>query len=322
MELLKSFISVMAYASLGFSLASAYLKVNKLWKRKHHAEVSSSVSTVGYAIDVIPLSFFALNYMFAAQWQGFIDSMIWIIAALLIIMIGSGAWVQENRGKGFWRGVREAVKLERSEVTHLATTFFRPSAAEIILDILVRFALIDRDLADEERELIQAFADNWHLSMDWEACEELATLEEPASLLRTRETVEDYLKTSPPMEQVAQLIDVLEALTKADDKVSAQEDLIMEEVGSLLQSHISGLGEDALFQVIIAPQNKAQDTAITTLKPDAERVLIAGGFGYLAGSYYSLNFAQVMRDQYRALGFFTVDLDTRSSALTPKNRAS
>ena len=96
----------------------------------------------------------------------------------------------------------------------------------------------------------------------------------------------------------------------------------MEEVGSLLQSHIGGLGEDPLFQVIIAPQNKAQDTAITTLQPDAERVFIAGGFGYLAGSYYSRDFAQVMRDQYRALGFFTVDFDNRSSALTPENRAS
>lgn len=314
MELFKSFISAMAYASLGFSFAAAYLKVNKLWKRKHISEVANSVSIIGNVFDVIPLSFFALNFMFAAQWQGLIDSVLWIIAGTVTVLIGAGLWVQENRGKGFWRRVSEALKLERSEVTHLATTFFRPSAARIILDILARFAFIDRKLADEERDLIQTFADTWRLAIDWEAYEELARLEEPASLARTRDTVEDYLKTSPPQEQVAQLIDVLKALVKADDEVSAQEDLILDEVGSLMQAYVGGTDQGAVFKVIIAPQNRKQDAAIATLLPEAEKIEIAGGSGYAVGSYYSRDFAHIICDQYRALGFFTIDFDESPNA--------
>jgi hypothetical protein len=309
MELFKSFISAMAYASLGFSFAAAYLKVNKIWKRKHIAEVASSVSIVGNALDIIPLTFFALNFMFAAQWQGLIDSVLWIVAGFVTVFIGAGVWVQEQRNKSFWRRVAEALKLEKSEVTHLATTFFRPSSAEIILDILTRFAYIDRDLAESERDLIQSFADNWHLEIDWEAHSKLAELEQPASLTKARETVAEYLKTSPPEEQVAQLLDVLQALVQVDDRVDAQEKLILDEVRHFMQSYAGGSDEAAAYRVIIAPQNRKQDAAIATLLPEAEKIEVAGGSAYAVGSYYSRDFAQIICDQYRSLGFFTIDLD-------------
>ena len=165
MELFKSFISFMAYASLGFSLTAAYLKLNKIWKRKHIGEVANSVSILGNVFDIIPLTFFALNFLLVAQWQGFIDSIIWIFAGAITVMIGSGLWVQSGRPKSFWTHLKEALRLEKSEVGHLATTFFRPSGAEIILDIFARFAYIDRSLEDRERELIQSFADHWHLQL-------------------------------------------------------------------------------------------------------------------------------------------------------------
>jgi uncharacterized tellurite resistance protein B-like protein len=314
MEMFKSFISAMAYASLGFSFAAAYLKVNKIWKRKHIPEVANSVSIVGNVLDIIPLTFFALNFLLAAQWQGLIDSVLWIVAGFVTVLIGAGVWVQENRHKSFWRRVAEALKLERSEVTHLATTFFRPSSAEIILDILARFAYIDRDLDKQEQALIQSFADSWRLEVDWTAYRKLAEMEQPTSLAETRETVAEYLKTSPPEEQVAQLIDVLQALVAADDRVDRQEQLILDEVKSFMQSYVGGTEEAAAFRVIIAPQNRKQDAAIATLLPDAEKIEIAGGSGYTVGSYFSRDFAQIICDQYRALGFFTIDLDDRPEA--------
>ena len=311
MELFKSFIGAMAYASLGFSFAAAYLKINKIWKRKHILEVANSVSIVGNVVDIIPLTFFALNFLLAAQWQGLIDSVLWIVAGVLTVMFGSGLWVQENRHKTFWRRVSEALKLEKSEVGHLATTFFRPSGAEIILEILARFAYIDKELVEQEKELIQTFADNWRIQIDWEAHQELAKLDDTVGLARTRDTVEQYLKTSPPVEQVAQLIDVLQALVKADDHVSSEEELIFDEVGSFLRSYVDDTEDAASYKVIIAPQNREQDTAVATLLPDAQKISIAGGTGYTVGSYYSRNFAQVICDQYRELGFFTIDLDER-----------
>lgn len=311
MEMFKSFVSAMAYASLGFSFAAAYLKVNKLWKRKHISEVANSVSIVGNALDIIPLTFFALNFMFVAQWQGLIDSFLWIVAGVVTVLIGSGLWVQENRHKSFWRRVAEALKLEKSEVTHLAASFFRPSAARIILDILARFAYIDRNLVEQERSLIQSFADNWRLDIDWDAYRELAELEQPAGLATTRETVQEYLATSPPTEQVAQLIDVLKALVNVDNEVADQEKLIYDEVKPLMQAYVGGSEDVAAYKVIIAPQNRKQDAAIATLLPAAEKIEVAGGSGYVVGAYYSRDFALIICDQYRALGFFTIDLDDR-----------
>ena len=308
MELFKSFISVMAYASLGFSFAAAYLKINKIWKRKHIADVANSVSIMGNVFDIIPLSFFALNFLFVAQWQGMIDSVLWIFAGVVSVLIGSGLWVQGNRGKTFWTRVKESLKLEKSEVGHLATTFFRPSGAEIILEIFARFAYIDRDLVAREQELVQSFADTWHLDINWEEHRKLADLEQPVSFVKTRDTVARYLKTSPPAEQVAQLIDVLHALVKIDEKVSDQEKLILEEVHKFLLSYIDDSEIQANYSVIIAPQNRKQDAAIGTLLPDAQKIDVAGGSGYRVGSFYSQDYADVICGQYRALGFFTIDL--------------
>jgi hypothetical protein len=307
MELFKSFISIMAFASLGFSIAAAYLKINKIWKRKHIEEVAHSVSIMGNVFDIIPKMFFSLNFFFIAQWQGLIDSMLWMSAGVISVLIGSGFWVQANRGKSFWTRLKESLKLEKSEVGHLATTFFRPSAAEIVLEILARFAYIDRNLVARERELIQSFAKKWHLDINWEEHRKLADLEQQVGFVKTRDTVARYLKTSPPAEQVAQLIDVLHALVKIDEIVSDQEELILEEVHKFMLAYINESDVQADYTVIIAPQNRNQDSAIATLLPDVRKIEVAGGSGYLVGSFYSQNYANIICDQYRALGFFTID---------------
>ena len=308
MEFLKSAIGVLAYGVLAISLAAAYLKINKIWKRKHNSEVANSVSIAGNVLDVIPLAVFALNFALIAQWQGFIRSSIWIIAGLILIMIGSGFWVQANSHKSTWTRLKEALRLERSEVGHLATTFFRPSGAEIVLEILAHFAYIDRELADAERNMIQAFADNWRLKFDWEKFERLQDQDRPVSLIQARDSVERYLKTSPSEHQVAQLIDVLNALIKADDIVSDDEQIIMDEVNAQLLGYLGDADEAPSFTVVIAPQNRKQDTAIASLLPQARKAEVAGGTGYVVGTYYTRTYAEVICDQYRSLGYFTVEM--------------
>ena len=63
MESFKAFVGIMAYGSLGFTAIAAYLKINKIWTRKHKAEVADSISIIGNVIYIIPLTFFSLNYM-------------------------------------------------------------------------------------------------------------------------------------------------------------------------------------------------------------------------------------------------------------------
>jgi hypothetical protein len=308
MESFKSLISTLAFASLGFSIAAAYLKINKIWKRKHIEEVANSVSIAGNVVDLIPLTFFALNFLLVAQWQGLIDSIIWIAAGMVSVLIGSGMWVQKHHNKSFWTRVKEALKLERSEVGDLASALFRSSSAEIIMEMLAQFAYIDRELEANEKAFIQAFADKWNLEVEWEKLAELADVDRPLRLVKARETVDLYLKTTPPDEQAAQLIDVLQTLVRIDKTVTDQEKLILDEVNGLLLDYISYIDSPANYSVVIAPQSRAQESAIAALLPDKEKTEVAGGFVYTVGSYYSKEYAELICDQYRTMGYLTIDL--------------
>jgi len=309
MDTFKSIVEIMAYGSLGFTIVAAYLKINKIWSRKHNAEVADSISIVGNVIYIIPLTFFALNYMFASLWQGVIDSLIWIASGIVYILIGSRLWVQSHRRESFWTRLKEVLKLERSEVGDLARSFFRPSSSEIILEILTQLAYIDRMLSTREKEFIQSFVDSWNMDFNWEEHRALEYKKQPVSFMEIRTTVQRYLETSPPDAQVAQLIDVLDALVRIDESVSDQEKLILEEIDGLLFSYLNQPDVQEKFAVVIAPQSEDQDFAIAALLPDIEKTSIAGGSGYIIGSYYSQDFANVVCDQYRALGFLTIGVD-------------
>jgi hypothetical protein len=308
MELLQSIIGILVYASLIFTASAAYLRINKIWIRKHHVEVADSVSIAGTVIYLVPLTLYAVNYALTNYWQGFIDSIIWMISATIQILIGSRLWVQNQRQKTFWTRIKESLKLERSEVGDLAKSFFRPSGGDIILEIFAHFAYIDHDLVEREKEFIQSFATSWHIDIDWSEYEDFAEQEQRTSFVKTRDTVSRYLNTSPPSEQVAQLVDVLHALVKVDDNVSPQEELILTEVEGLLLSYVDDANIQPEFTVVVAPQNQDQDSAISGLLPDVEKSEVAGGSVYKVGSYYSKNFADVICSQYRSLGFFTIDL--------------
>ena len=306
METFKEIVGVIAYGSLAFTVVAAYMKINKIWTRKHHPEVADSVSVVGNVIYIIPLTFFALNYLFASLWQGFIDSLIWIASGILYILIGSRLWVQSHRRKSFWTRLKEVLRLERSEVGDLARAFLRPSASNIIIEILAQFAYVDRHLGSREKAFIQSFIDTWHVDFDWESHAALEATNPRTNFMKTRGAVERYLATSPPEDQVEQLTDVLEALAKVDDTVSEQEALILEEINGLLLEYLQQDDGGERFVVVIAPQNDDQDAAIAALLPGIRKKPVAGGIGYTIGSYFSQKYADVVCEQYRSLGFLTI----------------
>ncbi len=308
MELFESIVGMLAFAALGFSGTAAYLKINKIWKRKHNREVANSVSIAGNFVDLIPLTFFSVHYLLQLQWQGLIDSLIWIVAGIVSIMIGSGLWVHANRRKSTWTRFKEALKLEKSEVGDLAKALFRPSGAAMILEIFAHFAYIDRELDDREKTLIESFASEWALPIDWGKYDRLDTLEGAASLIQAQLAVSRYLETSPPAEQVAQLFDVLQALVRADDEVSSEEQLILDEAHGMLANYVDESDAQPSYTVVIAPQSGKQDKAISALMPNVEKTEIAGGSVYVAGSYHSRDYANMICEQYRLLGFFTVEL--------------
>ncbi len=307
MEELRTFIRLLTVASLGLAAVQIYLTLNKLWTRKHEKVVAESISIYGELIGLIPLFLLTLSFFLDRQWEGVIDGLLWITAGTVTVAIGTGLWVEGRRGRGFLKLMRDAMALERTEVGDLARAFFRPSSADKILDLLAQVALIDEELDQRERSFIQAFADNWGVELKWEELVDRST-QVGLDTIRLRDGIADYLSTSPPPRQVEQLGDVIVALVEADEEIAASEELILTEVGGMLRSYVDAGSERPGFAVVLVPQSGEQEHAIRSVLPGLDKEEVAGGSAYVAGRYFSDQYAQMVSEQYRALNVFTTVL--------------
>jgi len=301
---LENIINFLAYGSLVFAAIAAYLQLNKLWTRKHLPDVAESISIPGILVESIPLLFFGIYFLFNGELIGIVDSAIWLISAVIVTMIGTGFWVKGQRKRGLWKLLKGAVSRERSELTSLARELFAPAAAPQLIGLLTMMAAVDGTVDERERSLVQAFAREWGLDIDWSAAR--ASASSGNRLVETRQAFSDYLDTAPPYDQVAHLQDILNVLINADETVSVEERVIFDEISGQVRSYISSEGVGAGYAVVLVPQGDAQDEAISTLLKGVESRTYAGGNAYVAGDFFSKDYAEVIRDEYRALGFFTV----------------
>ncbi len=111
---------------------------------------------------------------------------------------------------------------------------------------------------------------------------------------------------SPPKEQASQLRDVLTSLVEIDGNVSDEEQLIMNELGGLLEDFVGGT-KSASFAVLIAPQSAAQDQALREILPDHGKEQRLGGEVFKVGQYYSRAYADMVCGWYRETGYLTIN---------------
>lgn len=311
--MLEKIINFFAYSSLLFAASAAYLQLNKLWARKHLAEVAESISIPGILVESIPLFFFGIYFLYKGELLGIIDSVIWLISAILVTMIGSGFWVKGQRKRGFWHLMVSSMKRERSEVTNLAKEVFHPGSAPQLIDVLTRMAAVDGDIDEREVSLIQPFADEWNLQIDWDSLWVDASNE--SRIIEVQQALTTYLDTTPQNKQVAHLLDVLQVLVDADDKRSDEEQLAFGEVKGQIENYLASEPTAAAFSVVAAPQDAKQDEAIRLLLSDTQPHTSAGGRAYTVGRYFSRDYAEIICANYRSLGFFTVVTDEQLAAL-------
>ena len=302
METLRLAIGSLTVVSLSVAAAQVYLILNKLWIRKHERAVAESVSIMGETLGLVPLTLLGLNYAVDGYWEGVADSLLWGVAGVVTIAIGTGRWVEGRRRRGFWGLVRDALRLERDEVGDLARSFFRPSGAGRILDILGQVALLDRSLDARERAFIDSFAASWGVPFDWDALEASAGRE--VDMVRLRQSVERYLATSPPPGQVAQLADTVTALVRIDRVTSPEEELMLEELLGMFAGYAEGEHGRPTFAVAVVPQDAHQDAALASLLPGTDKRDLQGGLAYPVGPFFSSRYADVVAEQYRAMRFF------------------
>ncbi len=175
-----------------------------------------------------------------------------------------------------------------------------------IIELLRQLALIDADLGGAEVEFIQKYLSSYGIEYASETLREELLRGERADFVSMRRTLADYLALDPPAAQAAHLRDLITLIVKVDAAVSAEEALILGELLGMFALHLEEASELICYRVLIVPQSPEQDTAIHSLFQAFRKEQIAGGSAYNAGEYYSADYAAMICERYRALGFFTV----------------
>lgn len=292
--------------SVAFTSIQVYLQINKIWKRKQEREVAESQSISG----LILMGFtciLSITYYSVVQNDiiSVVDTSIYLFQALTFGLISTGLWVKSDVKLSIWALIKKAIKLERKEADYLIKKFFKPTNAEIIINILHQLAMIDDYLDPKEKELIEAFAKEWKIEYDSDKMKKNED-ESENNFIRLRNSVSEYLESEPQKEQAAQLRDMMDTLINIDDSVSPEEELINSELMGLIDNYIKGENESKSFDVLVVPQRNEHHEFIKQLLPNAKRYEVAGGIAYSIGSFYSMKYAEMICNQYREVNLFTI----------------
>ncbi len=306
METFKHVIGFLASISLILSFIKSYLQVNKCWGVRHERSVADSVSVSSGLIGFIPVTLSAIDFSLSGEWKGAISAILGVAMSIFYLMLGLGWWVENERRKGVFKLIKKALWKEREHLGDFAKALFVPNGANRIIEVLSRIAMIDRDLDDSEKVFIQTFATSWGIKLNWNDIEKLSGDNEQDNYIQLRHSIAEYLSTTPSKEQVSQLSDVLNRLVNIDGQMSAQEELIISELCGMLAEYVNGTDKSSRYEVNIVPQSEEQVGAISAVLTDAQKHSLASGVVFAVGPFFSQHYANMMRDQYRALGFFSV----------------
>ena len=301
-------IAILVSSALLFSVFQAYLKLNKIWKRRKIEEVANSISIVASLLGFAVLFPFLMNSLFITNdYPSAGKSLIGLFMAVLFSLISIGYFVESNRGKGVFKLLIGALSAEKSESTDLLSAMMRPHGARKIIDILTKLAAIDDDIAQEEIDLIKEFADRWRIKIPEQ---KTGKPEEMTNLVELKRLVQSYLDEQPDLDVASNLVDLINMMAEADDEVTAEEAMAVGEFTGMINNYINAEqgGTIDVFEVAIVPQNDAQIQAVKELMPDIESVQERGGTIFKVGIFYSEDYANAVCSKYIDLGLFTNSL--------------
>lgn len=174
-----------------------------------------------------------------------------------------------------------------------------------LIAILGAVAAVDAHLDAREIALIQAFAAQWGLEVPELEAGALSVLQDFSALC---EIVQRYLALQPPRQQATELLDLLQHMVHADDAVSAEEEIVLEEITAMLVGYVTLRSDDARYEVVVVPQAEEQNPLIMSLLPGVLPVAKSGGMVYSVGRFNSARFADLVAKKYIDHGLLTVCL--------------
>ena len=303
--ILNKIIAFLVTSALFISIFQFYLKLNKVWKRRGIAEVANSISIVAALLGFAVGFPFLLNSLFiSGDYPAAGKSVLGLGMAVMMTLISMGYFVDENRGKGFFRLLLDALGAEKSESTDLLSAMIRPHGANKIIEILTQLAAIDDDIAQEEVDLINEFAERWRINIPEI---KVGKPEQVTNLVELKALVQSYLDEKPDVEVAQNLVDLINMMAEADDEVTDEEAMAVGEFTGMIAHYVSqeeGGSIDA-FEVVIVPQNEKQSGAVKELIPNIDSVKKQGGEIFIVGTFYSEEYANAVCGKYISLGLFT-----------------
>ena len=302
---LNKVIAFLVTSALFISIFQFYLKLNKVWKRRTIAEVANSISIVAALLGFTVGFPFLLNSLFiSGDYPAAGKSVLGLGMAVMMTLISMGYFVEENKGKNFFRLLFDALGAEKNESTDLLSSMLRPQGATKIIEILTQLAAIDEEVAQEEVDLINDFASKWRINIPEI---KVGAPGKITNLVELKALVQSYLDEKPDVEVAQNLVDLINMMAEADDEVTDEEAMAVGEFTGMIGHYVSqekGGSIDA-FEVVIVPQNENQSNAVKELIPNIDSVKKQGGEIFIVGTFYSEDYAEAVCGKYISLGLFT-----------------
>jgi monoamine oxidase len=101
-------------------------------------------------------------------------------------------------------------------------------SAPLLVKVLTRMAAVDGEIGPRERDLVQAFADEWDLTIDWNELSSDGSSQR--RIIEVQKAITEYLDTSPPQSQAAHLLELAQLLIDADEHISLEEQTAFDEI--------------------------------------------------------------------------------------------
>jgi len=292
-----------ALLGLAVSIVIAYLKVNKLWARRHIKEVAESISVAAALLSLLTTVPFMIKFLIIDQDYVAAGKFVLSLAVFVVFfLVGIGLWVKRDEKLGIWKMLRRALATERGELTYLVHSFARPREAPAILRILRLVSMVDKNLDEREKEMLESVALPWGIHPDDLAAENNETGSDIATV---QKAFAEYLAMKPPSNQVEKVLDLVKFMVHADRKVTREEHLILAEVGGAVSAYLTDSSQAPdVYEVLLVPQNDAQLEKMQAEVTDASLHERAGGKAVVAGSYFSEPFARAICVRFRQKHFF------------------
>ena len=292
-------LEVWVFAALGVSVAIAYLKINKLWGRKHIREVAESISVAAALLSLFTTLPFLVK--FAVVDEDYVAAGKFVVSLCVFavfFLVGIGYWTRRSEKIGLWVLLRRALATERGELTYLMQSFTKPREADAILRILRLVSMVDREFDAREAELLESVARPWGIETD-----ELTTGHgelQDVDINQVRSAFTEYLAMKPPCPQVEKVNDLVKFMVHADSKVSKEESVVLDEISGAVGAYLAEVGEDpVLYEVLLVPQKTEHHSQIQELISKSTPLPRAGGEAFVVGAYFSESFAQAICHRFR-----------------------